>query len=57
MRLLGFTAVMLSMLTACGPVNPNDNPAGRADTRQKPSNLTPGIHISGYANIGVVKEF
>jgi hypothetical protein len=44
-------------LASCGPVNQNDDPAGRSDTRQKPSNLTPGVHIGGYANIGVVKEF
>lgn len=50
-------ACALFALTACGPVNPDDDPAGRADTRQKPSNLTPGVHITGYANIGVVREF
>jgi hypothetical protein len=49
--------VALAALVGCGPPNPNDDPAGRADTRQKPTNLTPGIHISGYANVGVIKRF
>jgi hypothetical protein len=47
----------LSVVTACGPFSPKGDPAGRSDTRQQPSNLTPGVHITGYANIGVVKEF
>ena len=47
----------LAALVSCGPKNPDDDPAGRADTHQQPSNLTPGVSISGYANIGVKKRF
>lgn len=50
-------AFALFAVTACGPVDPKGSAAGQSGTRQQPSNLTPGIHISGYANIGVVKEF
>jgi hypothetical protein len=53
----GLIACGLFAFMACGPVNTNDDPAGRSDTSQKPSNLTPGVHIGAYANIGVVKEF
>tara|TARA_R110002110_G_scaffold117021_31_gene289268 strand:- start:4944 stop:5114 length:171 start_codon:yes stop_codon:yes gene_type:complete len=49
--------LMLALLVSCGPPNPNDDPAGRADTRQKPTNLTPGVTFSGYVNIGVIKRF
>ncbi len=47
----------LFALVACGPPNPNDDPAGFSDTRQQPSNLKPGLHISGHANIGVKRRF
>ncbi len=47
----------LAALVSCGPKNPDDDPAGRADTRQQPTDLTPGVSISGYANIGVKKRF
>lgn len=47
----------LFAVAACGPPNPDDEPAGFADTRQQPSNLKPGLHISGYANVGVQRNF
>jgi hypothetical protein len=47
----------LVALVGCGPPNPQEDPATRTHTRQEPSNLTPGISISGYANIGVKKRF
>lgn len=53
----GLIACGLFAFTACGPMNTNNDPARRSDTRQKPSNLTQGVHIGGYVNIGVVKEF
>lgn len=55
-QVAGLLAALLA-LSACGPPNPNDDPAGYADTRQKPSNLTPGLHVSGYANVGVKRSF
>ena len=47
----------LAALAACGAPNPDDDPAGRADTRQVPTNTTPGVHVSGYANVGVTRRF
>lgn len=47
----------LLALAACGTPDPSDIPGGRSDTRQQPSTLTPGIHVTGHANVGVVKEF
>jgi len=49
--------VALFALAACVPPNPDDDPAGYADTRQQPSNTEPGVHISGRADVGVVKRF
>lgn len=48
---------VIALLVGCGPPNPNDDPAGYADTRQKPTNTTPGIHVSGHVNVGVAKTF
>ncbi|QFT58953.1 hypothetical protein FIU94_08955 [Sulfitobacter sp. THAF37] len=49
---------VMVLLGACGPTEPQyDDPAWRGDTRQQPSTLTPGVSISGYANIGVRKSF
>jgi uncharacterized lipoprotein len=56
-------ALMLCALVAgCGadgePVQPTRNATGTlSDTRQQPSNYTPGVHVSGHATIGVVKGF
>lgn len=47
----------LALLAACGPPDPGDDPAGRADTRQQPSTLTPGVHIGGHVNVGVLRTF
>jgi len=55
-RQAGLLALLLA-LAACGPPNPGDDPAGYADTRQQPSNYEPGVHISGHANVGVIKRF
>lgn len=48
---------VLAACAACGTPNPDDDPAGRADTRQIPTTTEPGIHLSGYANIGVTRRF
>ena len=53
----GALIALLFALVGCGPVDPHDDPAGRADTRQIPSNYTPGVHIGGYVNVGVKKTF
>ena len=47
----------MTMLIACGPPDPNDDRAGYSDTRQQPTNTTPGIHVTGYVNVGVAKTF
>ena len=57
MILRGLSMCMLLAVTACGPRNNDGIPAGRSDTRQQPSNTTPGIHLSGYVNVGVVRNF
>lgn len=53
----GLIVLALCALAACGPPNPDDDPSGTPHTRQMPSNTEPGVHISGYANVGVVKRF
>lgn len=52
-------AVLLALLplAACVGNGPQDNGPMRSDTHQQPSVLTPGITLSGYANIGVIKQF
>lgn len=50
-------AGFLLAVSACGTPDPDTTQAGRSDTHQQPSTLTPGVHISGHANIGVVKTF
>lgn len=52
-----FAIALLLAGAACGPVGPNDQVTNRPDTRQQPSTLTPGVSLSGYANIGVKKQF
>lgn len=52
-----FIAWAAFALAACGPPDPKDDPAGFADTRQQPSMTEPGLHVSGHANVGVVKRF
>ncbi|MGB3243795.1 MAG: hypothetical protein WBB25_04635 [Sulfitobacter sp.] len=47
----------LVALAGCGTPDPDKTPAGRSDTRQIPSNYEPGVHITGHANVGVVKQF
>ncbi|WP_156874933.1 hypothetical protein [Sulfitobacter alexandrii] len=56
MRAAALICVLVG-LGACGPVDPQEDPAWRGDTRQQPTTLTPGVSISGYANIGVRKSF
>lgn len=51
-----------TFLASCGadgePVQPTRNATSTlSDTRQQRSNYTPGVHVSGYANVGVVKGF
>lgn len=53
----GLIVLALCALAACGPPNPDDDPSGTPHIRQMPSNTEPGVHISGYANVGVVKRF
>ena len=49
-------ASLLALAASAGSQN-DDIPAGRSDTRQQPSTLTPGISVSGYVNVGVKKQF
>jgi len=46
----------LLLLVSCGPREPDVTGAGRSDTRQIPSNTEPGLHIGGYANVGIRKR-
>ena len=48
---------MLLALTSCGTPNDDGIPAGRSDTKQIPTNTTPGIHVTGHVNVGVVSNF
>lgn len=52
---------LLGLLAACtGPLPPQAEsgpPAGRSDTKQQPSNYDPGLHLSGHADVGIVKRF
>lgn len=53
----GALIAALFALGACGEPSAPDDPAGFSDTRQQPSNLTPGVHLSGHVNVGIVKNF
>lgn len=55
MRALAILAAL--GLAACGTPDPDDRPAPYSDTRQQPTVTTPGISISGYANVGVARTF
>ncbi|MGC1503439.1 MAG: hypothetical protein WA782_04780 [Sulfitobacter sp.] len=49
-------------LAGCGadgePVQPTRNATNTlSDAHQQPSNYTPGVHVSGHVNVGVVKGF
>ncbi|KIN63653.1 hypothetical protein Z946_2526 [Sulfitobacter noctilucicola] len=44
-------------LAACGPPHPDSTHNRHPDTRQQPSNYTPGIHVSGDARVGVIRSF
>ncbi len=55
MRLAVF--LLVGAVAACGLPEASGEAPPRSDTRQVPSNYTPGIHISGHANIGVVRSF
>jgi len=57
LRRAALIAVLLFGGAACGGPVEDSSPAGRSDTRQQPTNTTPGIHISGHANVGVVSQF
>ena len=50
-------AASLLARAACAGFQNDNIPAGRSDTRQQPSTLTPGISVSGYVNVGVKKQF
>jgi hypothetical protein len=55
-RVLVVSAV-LAGLVACGTPDSRKDASGRPDTRQQPSTLTPGLHVSGDVTVGVVKHF
>ena len=42
-------------LAACGL--PDGRNASEASPHQQPSDITPGVQISGYANVGVKRGF
>ncbi|MFD2740381.1 hypothetical protein ACFSUD_12410 [Sulfitobacter aestuarii] len=48
-------ALGLAVLTGCAGPNAGSSPAPHE--RQMPSNTEPGLHVSGHANIGVVRNF
>ncbi len=47
---------LVALIGACGAPDGDDVPAGRSDTRQIPTNTTPGLHLSGHVNVGVMSE-
>ena len=49
-------ALALGACTADGS-GTGDGAAGRHPVLQQPSVTEPGIHVSGYANIGVARRF
>ncbi|WP_156025744.1 hypothetical protein [Sulfitobacter sp. 20_GPM-1509m] len=56
MRILA-CLTMVAALAACDP-GTSGNGAQRAPSdRQQPSVTEPGLHVSGFAKVGVVKTF
>ncbi len=45
--------IACALLAGCGA----DGPSGDSATRTEPSATEPGIAISGYARVGVVRQF
>jgi len=50
-------SVVLVAAGCTGEGNIPDTAAGRTPENQKPSNLTPGVHVSGHVNVGVKRTF
>lgn len=48
---------VLFALGACGAPDPNHSDRDRTDARYVPSTDAVGVFITGYATIGVSKEF
>jgi hypothetical protein len=48
---------LLLAVAGCGLPEQGGTPAGRSDTRQVPSTYEPGVHITGYVNVGVARSF
>lgn len=56
MMRLGWVITAVALLGACTPPVPR-NGDDTVHPRQEPSNYEPGIHVSGYVNVGVSKGF
>lgn len=56
MRAFAFLTV-IAALAACDPGAPSDGAQRAPNDRQQPSVTEPGIHVSGFAKVGVVKTF
>lgn len=55
-RALAFI-IALAALAACDPATQVDAPADEPHDRQQPSATEPGLRVSGFATVGVVKTF
>lgn len=48
---------VIAALAACDRGTPSDGAQRTPNDRQQPSVTEPGIHVSGFAKVGVVKTF
>ncbi|MBM1814949.1 hypothetical protein JQW92_07710 [Sulfitobacter pseudonitzschiae] len=48
---------LIAALAACDPGASSNAAQGTPTDRQQPSVTEPGVHVSGYAKVGVVKTF
>ncbi|QKS09792.1 hypothetical protein SAMN05444149_102409 [Pseudosulfitobacter pseudonitzschiae] len=48
---------LIAALAACDPGTSGNGPQDAPTDRQQPSVTEPGVHVSGYAKVGVVKTF
>ena len=56
MRIMAFLTVVAA-LAACDPGAPSEGAQRAPNDRQQPSVTEPGLHVSGFAEVGVVKTF
>jgi hypothetical protein len=48
---------VVATLAACDPGAPSEGAQRAPNDRQQPSVTEPGLHVSGFATVGVVKTF